>query len=173
MNRRPDPRPWIAGLGAVAVVATVIAGYLAIGTPGQARAQRLDEARLETLRKIAAGAQCAYTFTGRAPASIAQIRTDFLERRIAVAGGGCTVFELPAEEAQAVSYRPAGADHVILCAEFLRPSPKDETAGPIRALGEFPEFAEPRAAAGRHCYRVRLVNQSAGETAPSPKEGAR
>lgn len=171
MNRRPDPRPWIAGVGAVAVVGAVVAGYLAIDTPGQVRAQRLDEARLETLRKIAAGAQCAYTFTGRAPASLDQIRTDFLERRIAVAGGGCTVFELPAEEAQTVSYRPAGADHVILCAEFSRPSPRDEASDYVRAPGGFPEFAEPRPAAGRHCYRVRLVNQSAAEAAPSPKEG--
>jgi hypothetical protein len=154
---------WIVGIGAAAVVAAVVAGLFAVPDPGDARALRLDSARLSTMQRVATAAQCAYTFTDRVPASIDDIRGDFLEHRVAVAVGDCTSVQFtPAEEAT-VSYEADGADHIILCAEFLRPTPPQPAVdGPMRYDGAagFPEFQQPRAAAGRHCYRVRLVKQT-------------
>jgi hypothetical protein len=158
-----DLGAWIIGIGAVAIIAAVVAGYLAVPDPGDARALRLDSARLTTMQRIATGAQCAYTFTDRVPASIAEIRSDFLERRIAVADGRCgAVLFTPAEE-ETVTYEADGEDHVILCAEFRRPSPPQpsavETPPRYNGAAEFPELDAPRATAGRHCYRIRLVKQ--------------
>jgi hypothetical protein len=164
MSRRPDLGGAIALLGAVAVVVAVIAGYVAIGGPGKARDLRLDAERLATLQTLAAGAQCAYGFTGRAPASIAQIRTDFLERRGAVETGVCSGFSLPETQAATLAYRVDGADHIVLCADFARPSPPAEEVTPTWSA---PELAVPRPTAGRHCYRIRLLKPapSAGKAA--------
>lgn len=165
MTPRPDPRALIAGLGALVVGAAVIAGVLAIEPPGAMRDRRLDEARLAAVQRVATGAQCAYTFTGRPPATLAAIETDFLQARKALPAGACTVFELSDADARAVDYRADGPDHVVLCANFRRPTPRDAPDLAPRAHGEFPELARPRAQAGRHCYRVRLVNLAAGEGA--------
>lgn len=157
-----DLGAWIVGIGAAIVVAAVVAGYLAVPDPGEARALRLDAARLETMQRIATGAQCAYTFTDRVPASMAEIRNDFLEHRVAVAVGNCGAVPFTPAEEGTVSYEAEGAEHIVLCAEFRRPSPPQPAGeAPTRYDGsaEFPELLEPRAAAGRHCYRVRLVKQ--------------
>lgn len=165
MTPRPDLRALIAGLGALAVAGAVIAGVLAIEPPGAMRDARLDEARLAAVQRLAAAAQCAYTFTGRPPATLAAIETDFLQARKAVPGGACTVYEPRPDDARAVAYRPDGPDHVVLCADFRRPTPRDAPDLAPRPAGDFPELAQPRAQAGRHCYRVRLVNLAAGEGA--------
>jgi hypothetical protein len=168
---RLDLGAWIAGIGAVVVVAAVIGGYFMIPDPGEARALRLDAARLMTMQRIATGAQCAYTFTDRVPGSIAEIRRDFLERRVAVAVGNCSaVLFTPAEE-ETVSYEAADEEHIILCAEFRRPTPPPsaaETQPRYNGAAEFPELLEPRSVAGRHCYRIRLVKQ----VLPSPDRSA-
>jgi hypothetical protein len=168
MNRQLDVGAWIAGVGAVAVVAAVIAGYFSVASPGQARALRLDAQRLATMQRLAAAAQCAYTFTDRVPASIEEIRRDFLERRISV-DGRCTSVQFTPGEAESVSYAADGAEHIILCGEFRRPSPRAPDAAtpePFNAFADFPEFQAPRAAAGRHCYRIRLVKLVPPSPAP-------
>jgi hypothetical protein len=153
---------WIVIAGAAAVVAAVIAGYLAIDSPGEARALRLDAQRLSAMQRIATAAQCAYTFTDRVPSSIEEIRADFLERRVAVAGANCTSVQFTPAEVESISYAADGEEHIVLCAEFRRPSPPAAEARPLdgysyAAPTDFPEFQAPRAAAGRHCYRIRLV----------------
>jgi hypothetical protein len=157
-----DLGAWIVGLGALVVAAAVIAGFFAIPDPGEARALRLDAARLESMQRIATAAQCAYTFTGRVPSSTSEIRQDFLERRVAVSVGVCGAAQFTEAEAESVSYAADGAEHIILCADFHRPTPPEPGALQPRyysPVAEFPEFREPRAAPGRHCYRVRLVRQ--------------
>jgi hypothetical protein len=158
-----DLGAWIVGAAAIVVVAALIAGYLIIPDPGEARALRLDQLRLETMQRIATGAQCAYTFTGRVPDSIAAVRQDFLERRIAVAVGECSAVQFTPAEEETVSYEAEAPEHIVLCADFRRPTPEERAELQPRYYGgpvaEFPELREPRVAAGRHCYRIRLVRQ--------------
>lgn len=157
-----DVGAWIIGLGAAVVIAALVAGYLAVPNPGDARALRLDEARLEAMRRIATGAQCAYTFTDRVPVSIAEIRSDFLERRVAIALGNCGLVQFTRSQEAMVSYETEGGEHIVLCADFRRPSEPQHVSDEARrysGAAEFPELLEPRPAAGRHCYRIRLVKQ--------------
>jgi hypothetical protein len=152
-----DVGAWIAGLGAVVVSAAIVVGYLSIPDPGEARALRLDNASLMTMQRIAASAQCAYTFTGHAPASIEDIRTAFLEHRTSVAGGICTIVQFTDAEAQTISYSAASEDSISLCAEFRLPSPKGTATNEFTMLTDFPELQQQRLSAGRHCYIIRLV----------------
>lgn len=164
-----DLGAWIVGLGAALVIAAVVAGFFAIPDPGEARALRLDQARLETMQRIATGAQCAYTFTGRVPVSIAEIRQDFLERRVAVAVGECSAVQFTPAEEETISYAADGPEHILICADFRRPTPPERADQQQRYYGpvaEFPELREPRAAAGRHCYRIRLVAQALPSASP-------
>jgi hypothetical protein len=150
--------PLLAALGAVAVVAAAVAGYWSIEDPIAVRELRLDDARLETMRKIAAAAQCAYNFTGRVPASYGDIRTAFEEERT-VAYAGCYAVSFAARDESEVDYRADGPAHIRLCAPFLRASreSKDDVAAVPSAVTTFPELGEKRAAPGRHCYRIRMV----------------
>ena len=114
---------WIAGIGAITVFAAVIAGFLSVGSPGDARAQRLDDARLMTMHQIAAAAQCAFAFTNKVPASLDEIHRAFVERRAAVAVGVCNYVEIRPDEESAISYQANDSEHIMLCGAFRRPSP--------------------------------------------------
>lgn len=159
MRGMPDPRRAIAAAGAVAVAGSVVAGLFAIDPPWRARAYQLDEARLGALQSLAGAAQCAYSFTGRAPASIAQIREDYLMSHAPVAGGDCAGFSLPEEMLKDVDYSAPHLDRIRLCAVFSLPTrPQDNGRPdiPIVAAGQFPELATRRPSAGRYCFDVRL-----------------
>ncbi|HVY84523.1 MAG TPA: hypothetical protein VG943_05290 [Caulobacterales bacterium] len=159
MTRRADLGVWIAIVSGAAIVVAVIAGVLSVGGPGEARALRIDAARLVSMQQIAGAAQCAYSYAGRVPASLDQARADIANRSTMIAA--CVNADAPEPDA-AISYAPDGADHIQLCADFLRPSPPEPAqANPyFAAQMTFPELRAPRQAAGRHCYSVKLVRQS-------------
>lgn len=157
MRGRPDPRRAIAAAGAVALAASLVAGLFAIDPPWRARAYQLDEVRLDTLQSLAGAAQCAYSFTGRAPASIAQIRDDFLMSHAPVAGGDCASFSLPDEMLKDVDYSAPHQDRIRLCTVFLMPTrPQDGASDRPTSAGPFPELTIRRPSAGRYCFDVRL-----------------
>jgi len=162
---RFDLAPLLAALGLATVTIAAIAGYSSIEDPIAVRELRLDDARLETMRRVAAAAQCAYSFTGRIPESFAEIRSAFEEERTAAYGECVAVAYGPRDEAR-ISYQADGAAHIRLCATFLRASragtgePQVYTFPPRN----LPEFDQRRTAAGRHCYRVRMVKLKLPET---------
>lgn len=156
MSSRPNLGTLIAAGAATAVVVAVVAGYLSVGSPGDARALRFDAARLDAMRDIAEAAQCVYSKTGAIPASLGALEDGV---RAAASAEGCETvsgrFAAPANSG--VDYAVESADHIQLCATFARPTDRRAPMRP-RAynFAAFPELAEERAAAGRHCYSVRL-----------------
>jgi hypothetical protein len=159
MTKKPDPGVWIAALSGAAVIGAVVAGLLAVRSPGEARALRLDARRIGQMEAIAAAAQCAYTFTGRVPATVDEIRTDLRDRRRAV--GACRHVEL-ADRPNSISYSPDGPGHIKLCSVFSRPSPlsREPSSRRFNRDADFPELDERRTSAGQHCFRIRLVDQT-------------
>jgi hypothetical protein len=163
-----DVAPLLAGVGVAAVLIAAIAGYRSIEDPIAVRELRLDDARLETMRRVAAAAQCAYSFTGRIPQSYAEIRSAFEDERTA-AYGECVAVGYAASDETRVSYEADDAAHVRLCSTFQRES-RAGTGEPTVATYPprvFPELDQKRTAAGRHCYRVRMVKLKLQETTPA------
>lgn len=168
MTKKSNLETWIVGVSAAVIVAAVVAGFAAVGGPGSARAHRIDELRLAAMNEIATAAQCAYSVTGAAPASLQEIETALAALR--TSEGPCQGATFDADRERRVSYQADDPDHINLCAEFLRPSPSAANAeinGPREGPLYFSELHEPREAAGRHCYRVRLARQTA-EASPAP-----
>ncbi|MBY0565504.1 MAG: hypothetical protein K2P58_15150 [Hyphomonadaceae bacterium] len=162
MTKRHDSGVWIAGLSAVVIAGAVTAGLFVAGNPADVRAERIDQATVQRMNQIAMAAQCAFTYTGDVPADPLAIEAALRERRRAVAVCDHVSFAIP--PAEAVSYAPLPPDRIELCATFQRPTPAEGQARPDFTVAvpgtEFPELREARGGAGRHCYRVRLVDQS-------------
>jgi hypothetical protein len=162
MTRKPDDLGrWIAGLSAAAIIVAVIAGLFSVTNPLDARAQRIDAARLGAMQRIAQAAQCAFTFDDRVPATIADIRAGLRTAHAPVPTCGADIDATP-EDAAGLAYAAEGADRIELCADFLRPTPRalaPEAALQAPSGAQFPELQEKRAAAGRHCFHLQLVRQ--------------
>lgn len=166
MTKRLDLGPVIAGASAIVIVGAVIAGLIVVGNPADERAERIDALQLSAMGQIAAAAQCAYTYTGEVPADLAAIETALRERRRALPACDHVAFELSG--AEAIDYAPKPPDQIELCGDFQRPSPvaAGQNAslrpdlGVVVAGTDFPELRETRESSGRHCYRVRLVDQA-------------
>jgi hypothetical protein len=112
------------------------------------------------LQDIAVSAQCAFSYTGEVPQTLADIQAAFARRNDAI--DDCAAAS-PSPPANGISYAAGGPQHIELCAEFRRATPAHWRT-PLRRSA-FPEFAETRTAAGRHCYRIRLVSLT-GDSAP-------
>lgn len=160
LTSKPNLGIAIATIGALAVIGAVVAGFLAVGSPEDARGRRLDQGRLIRMQQIATAAQCAFTFTNHVPASIEEIRSSILNHREVAADYNCSRVSFEAQLDTSIAYEAEGGDHVRLCAEFNRPSDTsgDNTYTPY-GLAEFPELQESRPTAGRRCYSIRLVKQ--------------
>ncbi|MES1203579.1 MAG: hypothetical protein ABUS57_19255 [Pseudomonadota bacterium] len=170
MTNKLDAGMLIGIVSGAAVIAAIIAGFIAVGGPGDARARRLDQAQLDDMAQIADAAQCAYSYKRAIPASLAEIDTDIRDRQFNVSS--CEDAATPKNTA--IAYAPAGADSIELCADFQRPYSANETDTPGYVLGRnfrghFPELRQPRASGGRHCYRVRLLNLAPDDTPLTPK----
>lgn len=169
MTKRADLGVWIAGASALVIAGAVAAGLIVAGNPADVRAERIDKGQLVRMTQIAAAAQCAFTYTGEIPANFAAIETALRERRRAVPA--CDHMALGPDGAGAIAYASIPPDQIELCANFERPSPAAPAGGQapsgiVVAGTDFPELRQPRPSAGRHCYRVRLVDQA--PAGPSP-----
>ena len=168
MTKRADLGVWIAGASALVVAGAVAAGLIVAGNPADVRAERIDQSRLVRMGQIAAAAQCAFTYGGEVPVDFAAMETTLRERRRA--GPACDHVSLAPAETDAIAYAPMPPDRIELCANFERPSSAaqargqavwvNDDLGVVSAGTDFPELREPRPSAGRHCYRVRLVDQA-------------
>ena len=151
--------PWIGG---AVVIAAIVAGYLTVGSPDDARAYQLDDLRMQTMNAMANVARCAYTATDTLPGSIQELRTT--ARTLASSERCLAVRAQPGllDETNGVSYARDDASHIQLCAAFARPTrpdPNRNALDPSMAFlsGYFPELDERRSAAGRHCFHIAIT----------------
>lgn len=154
MTSRRDLGPVLAVAGGVVILAAVIAGFVAVGGPGDARARRLDENKINQMRQIAYAAQCAYTAKGEIPVSLPAIRIA-LDARDPTPPPGCEYVQTEALTTRVVTYSAPAGDTIELCADFQRPP---ERVAPATNFGvfAFPEL-DRKWKPGRECYSVKLV----------------
>lgn len=119
-----------ATLAGAAVAAAVVLGLVSIGSPGSARARRLDAHRLDDLRHLARVIDVHWTRGGDLPASLAD-----------VAGLDADATEDPVS-GRPYGYRAVAASKFELCATF-----DADAARPRRGR----LWWHPR---GRHCFRL-------------------
>jgi hypothetical protein len=95
-----------------AVGLAVVAGLFVAGSPGEARARRLDGRRVEDLTRVSYAIENYYQQQKRLPASLDELKGE--------SGAGVGLTD-PAT-AQVYGYRVVGAARYELCATFERPS---------------------------------------------------
>jgi len=170
MTSKRDLGPILAVCGMVLVVAAVIGGFLAVGGPGDARAQRLDDQTLDKLISLAHTAQCAYNAIGRTFPTPDEMYAEAEKAARAGAQPECMqISPLPTVP------KPVGSDgdpatpgeidyaviddsHIRLCGNFRQPS-QDERPGYPAMMRDavYSEFQAPRLKSGPHCYEIELV----------------
>lgn len=131
------------GLTGAAVVVSVVAGVVVLPPPGQERARRLDERRVEDLRAVTRAADLYWTRHGELPASMQDLSR---ESGVSVSGrdpGTGQDYELRALDA--VTYQ--------LCANF------DGNSADSRGLaGPNPDVSEEfwTHGTGRRCFTLHV-----------------
>ena len=126
-------------LGVVAVtvaVAAVIGGFLLVGSPGEARAYRMDSRRVEDLRSASTAVDLHWNRTKALPGSIDEAtRTR----------GTPDALRDPAT-GEPYAYRVVDETHYELCAVFER------------ASEDVPSYADPiwAHASGRQCFTLQV-----------------
>lgn len=173
-RRNPTQRnlgPVIALTGAGIAIAAVIAGFIAVGGPGDARERRLDGMTMTRISQTLSVVQCAFNATGAVPATL----QDAAKTREAepssnpdpnYAPSMCgehtpspdrvTTGDQPATVGD-VTYRPTGGNGISLCGNFRRAYKSDEPRdGYYPFDGAYPQLNEARAA-GIHCFEVELI----------------
>lgn len=133
-------------LSSIAVGIVVIAGIAAIGGPGKARAQSLDQQRLDSLRQLAGATDRYYAERGALPASLALLAA-------AEDGIAPSILHDP-QSGQPYGYRIVGPTRFELCASFAWASQEDEA---IR-------WRHPT---GAHCFSVQVTAAASSRPAPA------
>jgi len=101
-----------------AVFAAIVAGFIMVGPPSEARARKLDERRVEDLRQLANTVDLYRARQGSLPAMLDQaVRQIDGEPRDPVTG-------------RSYPYRVVDADKYELCADFQRPTDTVAQGGP-------------------------------------------
>jgi hypothetical protein len=161
--------PILALAGAAVVAGAVIAGFLVVGGPGDARNARLDDLTMEEVKQVAHYARCAFTLRGRVAASMQEIRSAIEERTRQYPEGACRQMGSEIGRNRPVEYERIDDTHIRLCADFRAPSRPNERSVYVydRYSGAFPEIDAPRDEAGRHCFEVEMVPMKI-DPPPSP-----
>ncbi len=157
MTSKRDLGPILAAAGGVVVLGAIVAGFVVVGGPGDARALRFDDMRLSHMQQMASAAQCAFAFTGAIPPTVEGVRTAIEEEHQPVKSGDCSYFDASRFADPAVDYSVTDAEHIQLCADFRRPTPQDGLHAASGGSWSFPELGTRREKAGRQCYTVKLV----------------
>jgi len=169
MTSRPSTGTLLAIGGGVAIVAAIIAGLAVTGGPGDARASRLNEARLVQMRQIAIAAQCAFWADGQVPAMIEEMTAAVSRHKWSSDDWICYSDPVQIGPDLDVSYTARPPSAIELCADFAdtRATAYDaRTYFPQEAAPNFPELPQ-KPEAGRHCYTVQLSTDRSG----SPADG--
>lgn len=107
---RPPPGAVLLGIAGAGVLAAVTAGLFLIGSPGQERARRIDDRRVEDLRAIAAAIDLYWTRHGRLPASLDELRGE----------PGVQIVTTDPDGAEGYGYQPVDSVRYEVCARFRR-----------------------------------------------------
>jgi hypothetical protein len=134
---KPPPAGLFASVATLAVLAAVVAGLVASGSPGQVRLQRLDAARAMNLQTIGTTVSNHYRAHGSVPASLTELAGNaaWLDQQL-----NDPVSREPYE------YRAIDGASYELCARFDTASTKDANARASRFSIH---------GAGRQCFTVR------------------
>jgi hypothetical protein len=166
-KRDPKGRDWgppLAIAGAVVVIGAVIAGFIAVGGPGDARAKRLDNMTMERIASSVQLAQCAFMTNGQAPETIAEALTVPAQNSVAP-GDRCGDFQTDRalrdvragqpEKPGDVTYNIVNANRVRLCGFFRTSFSRTEARFSPSAWISWPELEQDRPA-GQFCYELEL-----------------
>ena len=182
MTSKRDLGPLLAIAGGTVVVAAVIAGFLAVGGPGDARDRRLDNLTMTKIETLADGAQCAYSWSGKTFETAEEVLAAV--DKVLGSGGefACRHFSSNLRDVAFgrdarpgnpgdVTYALLDDSHIRVCGNFRRPFDPDR-AYPY-TFGYQPdgptEFSRPRPA-GVHCYEIKLVERARDPAMPPPSE---
>jgi hypothetical protein len=166
MTSKRDLGPILAIIAAAVAIIAVVAGFIVIGGPGDARDKRIDHYRLSVVAEVAHTAICAYAIAGEAPASIAEAYDVTYGTTVLPDDDRCRGFNRDfAWSAPAAEYRKIDAARIEVCQIFLRantaPAQINDPILPDVYYPEGPfgmrELAAARPSAGRHCYEFNLA----------------
>lgn len=177
MTSKHNLGPVIALTGAGIAVAAVIAGFILVGGPGDARERRLDDMTMQRISSVTQTAQCVFNVTGAAPVSIEEMHT--VAMRAAASGKtdacGYGAPQLasdskvqtggPPQAAGDVSFEKLDNSRIRICGNFRRPFDPTNTPS-IWGDGPYAELQQARPAAGEHCYEITLVKFDNPVSAP-------
>ena len=109
---KPSFRPLLAVLVLAIVVAAIVGGLLIVGSPGEARLQRLDDRRVSDLRQLSSAVNVYWTRNRQLPVSL----------DAALPGLSGSTPPLDPGTGQRYTYRAIEGDRYELCAVFSRAS---------------------------------------------------
>ncbi|HEX2149801.1 MAG TPA: hypothetical protein VHI31_06490 [Actinomycetota bacterium] len=151
-------RAVVGGLATLVVVALVVAGMFAIGSPATARKYKADQERRNRITQLHYVLSSQVRAEGSLPASLEAIDSEILRR----AGYTADVRKDP-QTGENFEYRRTGDRTYEVCADF-------ETSSDDRRAGEYrPYPGDVEHNEGRNCYDRTVTNQDV-VTAPDFRE---
>lgn len=156
MTSKPDLGVILAAAGGALALGAVIAGFVIVGGPGDARAERFDDIVAQEMQQTAAAAQCAYWLSGKAPASVTQIEAVIQDKRAEADKLNCLSTTLQDNGSTRVVYSAVDNDHIRLCGDFRRASSRPDKSLDYWWSDQFPELRRARPQAGSHCFDIQL-----------------
>lgn len=167
MTSKRNLGPALAMAGAGIAIAAVIAGFILVGGPGDARERRLDEIAMNRITRVISTVQCAYNATGAIPTSLEDagaarftstqpsdppIPCDSSRGDASISTG-----EQPAAPGY-VTYRAVDATHIRVCGNFRRPKSATDAQDAYRdsLWATYPQLNEARPA-GVHCFDLEIL----------------
>jgi len=167
MTSKRNLDPIIALTGAGIAAAAIIAGFVAVGGPGDARDRRLDQMTLNRVSQVVDIAQCAFNATGATSATIEaarQVRSTIINPGVPapLCGGDLqpdsriTTGDNPATPGD-VTYRATDATHIKVCANFRSNVADHDLANSYVPLAYvYPQLVESHPS-GIHCFDIGLI----------------
>ena len=161
--------PILAAAGGVVVLAAVIAGFIAVGGPGDARDRRLDGLTIGRIQDVLQIARCAFNGNGVAPASIEEARQARGWQSEGQPTVPCDLGTRPDEIPVSIGSKPAKPGDVTyerasnsiarVCGNFRKPSTSSRDACNGNCMRGMPYDAiyVDRPVAGVHCFDVELA----------------
>ena len=133
--KTPAGKHVVIGLVVAAVVIAVVSGLVLLGPPSEERTRRLDDRRVNDLRKITRATDLYWTRHGRLPASLDELSQE----------PGVTLNSRDPTTPEPYGYRALDAATYELCANFQRGS-AEESQGPAKDFWSH--------GAGRQCFQL-------------------
>jgi hypothetical protein len=180
MTSKRNLGPVLALVGAGIAVAATVAGFIAVGGPGDARERRLDEMTMNRITRFVSIANCAYNATGVVPATVEDaahalspgIANEPPARCGDVMDGVTTSATDQPTAIGHVTYRPVDASHIRVCGNFRRPAvasrQPDYSVDP--RWRSYPPLGEDRPA-GIHCFDVEMLKAANPARLPASHTG--